>query len=101
MELSSFTFLRAQSMGSDIVKKPFPLNPTFKPSAPVSDQLKTIIYEKFMANPTQNSVRLLAELHGLSMKRVDAILRLKGLEQHWKKVCQRRTFVWRYPSCTL
>ena len=39
-----------------------------------------------MANPEGNSVRALAERYGLSIKRVDAILRLKGLEEHWKKV---------------
>lgn len=44
------------------------------------------MYEKFMQNPAQNSVRRLAELHGLSIKRVEAILRLKGLEEHWKQV---------------
>lgn len=42
-----------------------------------------------MENPAQHSARALAELHGLSIKRVEAILRLKGLEEHWKKVCIR------------
>ena len=42
----------------------------------------------FMENPARNNVRRIAELHGLSIKRVDAILRLKGLEQHWKEVCR-------------
>jgi hypothetical protein len=42
-----------------------------------------------MSNPQENSVRQLAALHGLSIARVDAILRLKGLENQWKKVrCQ-------------
>ena len=39
-----------------------------------------------MADPETNSVRILAERNHLSMKRVDAILRLKGLEEHWKQV---------------
>ena len=39
-----------------------------------------------MADPSKNNVRQLAALHGLSIARVDAILRLKGLEEHWKKV---------------
>jgi len=38
-----------------------------------------------MANPTVNDVRLLATRYGMSIKRVDAILRLKGLEAHWEK----------------
>jgi hypothetical protein len=65
--------------------RPFPLNPSFKPPIPVSDELRTSIYRQFMANPEQNSVRVLAGKYYLSMKRVDAILRLKGLEEHWKQ----------------
>jgi predicted xylose isomerase-like sugar epimerase len=39
-----------------------------------------------MANPDANSVRNLASRYHLSIKRVDAILRLKGLEENWIKV---------------
>jgi len=39
-----------------------------------------------MANPEANSVRNLASRYHLSIKRVDAILRLKGLEENWTKV---------------
>lgn len=39
-----------------------------------------------MTDPEKNSVRVLAERNHLSMQRVDAILRLKGLEEHWKQV---------------
>lgn len=46
-----------------------------------------MIWDLFIADPTTNSVRKLAERFGLSLKRIDAILRLKGLEQHWIKVC--------------
>ena len=42
-----------------------------------------------MADPQANSVRALASKYHLSIKRVEAILRLKGLEQHWVKVCSR------------
>lgn len=66
--------------------QPFPLNPTFKPPSPVSDETRTAIYQQFMTDPSKNNVRELAALHGLSIARVDAILRLKGLEEHWKKV---------------
>ncbi|KAI0095224.1 eukaryotic mitochondrial regulator protein-domain-containing protein, partial [Irpex rosettiformis] len=71
--------------------RPFPLNTTFKPPAPISDELKDVIYAKFMENPADNGVRQLASLYGLSIKRVDAILRLKGLEQHWKQGKQLQT----------
>jgi hypothetical protein len=40
-----------------------------------------------MTDPQANSVRNLAGRYHLSMKRVDAILRLKGLEESWEKVC--------------
>ena len=63
------------------------MNPSFKPPTPVSDRLRTVMWEQFIANPSENGVRQLAERYGLSIKRVDAILRLKGLEQHWIKVC--------------
>ncbi len=43
-----------------------------------------------MANPEANSVRNLATRYHLSIKRVDAILRLKGLEESWIKVCLPR-----------
>lgn len=52
----------------------------------MSDELRTLIFTQYMANPEGNSVRALAERYGLSIKRVDAILRLKGLEEYWKKV---------------
>ena len=39
-----------------------------------------------MTDPEANSARALAARHHLSIKRVDAILRLKGLEESWKKV---------------
>lgn len=39
-----------------------------------------------MTDPQANSVRALAVKHHLSIKRIDAILRLKGLEESWKKV---------------
>ncbi|KAG1857602.1 eukaryotic mitochondrial regulator protein-domain-containing protein [Suillus tomentosus] len=64
---------------------PFPLNQSFRPPPPVSDALRTHIYFSYMADPEANSVRALAARHHLSIKRIDAILRLKGLEQSWKK----------------
>src|SRR6267154_3268845 len=66
--------------------QPFPLNQSFRPPPPVSDTLRAYIYRSYMADPEANSVRALAVKHHLSIKRVDAILRLKGLEETWKKV---------------
>lgn len=64
---------------------PFPLNPTFKPPPPISDNMKTRMYEEYMSNPETYNIRELSERYGISLKRVDAILRLKGLEEHWRK----------------
>ncbi|KAI0281700.1 eukaryotic mitochondrial regulator protein-domain-containing protein [Russula aff. rugulosa BPL654] len=66
-------------------KVPFPLNPSFKPPTPVSNALRNTLYQSFMTNPEANSVRNLAGRYHLSIKRVDAILRLKGLEESWIK----------------
>ncbi|KZT73225.1 hypothetical protein DAEQUDRAFT_646590, partial [Daedalea quercina L-15889] len=55
--------------------KPFPLNPSFKPPTPLSDRLRTQIYDEYMTNPKLYSVRVLSERYGVSIQRVDAILR--------------------------
>ncbi|KIK30083.1 hypothetical protein PISMIDRAFT_87788 [Pisolithus microcarpus 441] len=69
-------------LGGDV---PFPLNPSFKPPTPLSDALRTQLYQSYMRDPETNSVRALSSRHSISIKRVDAILRLKGLEEAWKK----------------
>ncbi|RPD82243.1 hypothetical protein L226DRAFT_607404 [Lentinus tigrinus ALCF2SS1-7] len=65
--------------------EPFPLNPSFKPPTPISDAVKTEIWNDYMADPAKSDARHLAQRHGLSIARVEAILRLKGLEEHWRK----------------
>ncbi|KAI0068061.1 hypothetical protein BV25DRAFT_1875205 [Artomyces pyxidatus] len=65
--------------------QPFPLNPSFKPPPPLSDDERTLIYTLYMSNPEENSVRALSTRFHISIKRLDAILRLKGLEEHWVK----------------
>ncbi|SGY28653.1 BQ5605_C084g13000 [Microbotryum silenes-dioicae] len=75
-----------------IGETPFPLNPTFKPLPPVSELIKTKIYHAYLGNLQTNSppsdlvvVRAISSKFGLSMARVRAIIRLKELEQEWKK----------------
>jgi hypothetical protein len=48
--------------------------------------MREAIYKEFMENPRKNNVRVLAQRYHLSIKRVDAILRLKGLEANWVEV---------------
>ncbi|ESK92159.1 mucin-like protein [Moniliophthora roreri MCA 2997] len=66
-------------------RRPFPLNPTFNPPPPISDAQKTEMYQLFMEDPKKNSVRALSQRYHVSLKRVDAILRLKGMEHAWVK----------------
>lgn len=61
------------------------MNPSFVPPAPLSDVVRTQIYKEFMQDPIKNSVRTLSQKYHISIKRIDAILRLKGLENAWVK----------------
>ncbi|KAG6846040.1 hypothetical protein H0H87_006404 [Tephrocybe sp. NHM501043] len=61
------------------------MNPSFRPPPPVSDGVRTSIYNSYMADPVTNDVRALSQKYHLSLKRVDAILRLKGMEADWLK----------------
>ncbi|KAF7302924.1 hypothetical protein MKEN_01254800 [Mycena kentingensis (nom. inval.)] len=64
---------------------PFPFNPSFQPPAPISDNLRTQIHAAYMRDPLKNSVRVLSQRHHVSLKRVEAILRLKSLESFMVK----------------
>lgn len=64
---------------------PFPGNPSFLPPEPTSDNIKTEIYNLYMTNPEKYNVRAISERYFISIKRVDAILRLKGMEAAWIK----------------
>ena len=44
------------------------------------------MYNLFMKDPKKYNIRFLSRNFNISLKRVDAILRLKGLEQSWEKV---------------
>jgi hypothetical protein len=64
--------------------KPFPLNPSFKPPPPISDKIRTQIFNSFMQEQKNESE--LSQSFGYSVSRIKAILRLKKLEQLWLKV---------------
>ncbi|KAJ7216789.1 eukaryotic mitochondrial regulator protein-domain-containing protein [Mycena haematopus] len=64
---------------------PFPMNKSFKPPIPISDAARSRIYADYMADPETNSIRALSQRYHLSLKRVEAILRLKGLEAAYVK----------------
>lgn len=60
--------------------QPFPRNPWFVPQVPVSDKIKTAIYDTYKRDPKYWSPRSLALKFKLSTVRVEAIVRLKHLE---------------------
>lgn len=64
-----------------IASTPFPLNPTFNPSPPLSQQVRNLMWTLHSQDPETNSVRALSGRFGTAMERVTAVLRLKALER--------------------
>ncbi|KAG0042577.1 hypothetical protein BGZ83_000297 [Gryganskiella cystojenkinii] len=60
---------------------PFPMNPLFKPSPPISNATKEEIYKLHMSDSSKHTPRQLGSKYSISIKRVEAILRLKHLEK--------------------
>ncbi|KAK0563209.1 hypothetical protein OC861_004938 [Tilletia horrida] len=59
---------------------PFPLNPSFRPPAPVHAKVKDEIWRLHSSDPAKYTVRTLSGQFSISLPRVEAILRLKALE---------------------
>jgi hypothetical protein len=59
---------------------PFPLNPTFRPNPPLTDATRRAIFAQWQRDPTYWTPRQLSQSYGISIKRVEAILKLKALE---------------------
>ncbi|KAG0337221.1 hypothetical protein BG004_007728 [Podila humilis] len=64
-----------------IGETPFPMNPLFKPTPPISNHAKEEIYKLHRSDTTKWTPRQLGTKYNISIKRVEAILRLKHLEQ--------------------
>ncbi|KAJ1800177.1 hypothetical protein LPJ59_001287 [Coemansia sp. RSA 2399] len=64
---------------------PFPLNPWFRVRTPLSDKVKEEIYREYLANPDKVTPRTLGDKYKLSIKRIEAILKLKAIEHHMVK----------------
>jgi Eukaryotic mitochondrial regulator protein len=45
-----------------------------------------MLYALYLSDPSEWNVRKLSEKFGISVARVEAVLRLKELEESWKKV---------------
>jgi len=76
------------------------MNPSFKPPPPIADDQRKLMFDMFMQDPLRNGPRRLAKRFNISLKRADAILRLKGLENAWVKVsiCVFNHFEYPWPS---
>ncbi|KAF9393844.1 hypothetical protein CPC16_000971 [Podila verticillata] len=64
-----------------IGESPFPMNPLFKPTPPMSNHAKEEIYHLHRSDTTKWTPRQLGTKYNISIKRVEAILRLKHLEK--------------------
>ncbi|KAF9512778.1 hypothetical protein BS47DRAFT_1345022 [Hydnum rufescens UP504] len=64
---------------------PFPLNPSFKPPPPLSDALRNQIFARWKSNPEHYNPRMLSIHYNLSIKRIEAIIRLKAHEAEYVK----------------
>ncbi|KAJ1731524.1 hypothetical protein LPJ61_002490, partial [Coemansia biformis] len=62
--------------------RPFPLNPAFRPRAPLSDATREAIYTDYLGDPVRATPRVLGEKYGISIKRVEAVIKLKAIEHH-------------------
>lgn len=62
-------------------QSPFPMNPLFKPVLPLSNAIREKIFQQYTSDPTTWTVRKLATEHNISLRRVDAILKLKAQEK--------------------
>ncbi|KAF9185747.1 hypothetical protein BGZ51_002090 [Haplosporangium sp. Z 767] len=60
---------------------PFPMNPLFKPTPPIANIAKDEIYRLHISDTTKWTPRQLGMKYNISIKRVEAILRLKHLEK--------------------
>lgn len=64
---------------------PFPMNPSFKPPPPISDEQKEVIYQLYTSHRLENGPRRLAKQFNISLSRLNAILRLKIHEKEFEK----------------
>ncbi|RKP10907.1 eukaryotic mitochondrial regulator protein-domain-containing protein [Thamnocephalis sphaerospora] len=59
---------------------PFPMNPTFRPNQPLKDATRREIYSRWKQDPKLWTPRQISASYGISIKRAEAIIKLKALE---------------------
>ncbi|KAJ2663762.1 hypothetical protein IW148_002320 [Coemansia sp. RSA 1199] len=76
-------------------KYPFPLNPYFNPRPPIADSVKESLYKDYLEDPVRNTPRVLSEKYRISIKRAEAIIKLKAIEHHmvaYGKIVAQKNF---------
>jgi len=71
----------SQGTTNYIGQTPFPMNPLFKPVLPLSNVVREKIFQQYASDPDIWTVRKLAAEYSISLRRVDAILKLKAQEK--------------------
>ena len=61
--------------------QPFAGNPEFRRQRPLSDATKEKVFQLITGNATENPPRKVAARYGISIERVEAIVRMKQLER--------------------
>lgn len=70
--------------------QPFPLNPQFYVQPPLTDYTREEIFREYKQNPNPLTIREISKKYAISMKRVEAVLRLK---YHEKYLVEKEGFV--------
>ena len=78
--------------------QPFEDNPEFRRHRPLSDATKEKIFQAIISNPTENPPRKVAAKFGISLERLDAIVRLKKLEREMVENVRARGARERHPD---
>lgn len=67
---------------------PFPNNPLFRPRPPISDAQRQKLYDTYLSDPEAWTIRKLATKFNISIRRTEAIIRLKENERQMEEnVC--------------
>ncbi|KZT53782.1 hypothetical protein CALCODRAFT_474307 [Calocera cornea HHB12733] len=61
-------------------KRPFPTNPSFQPPAPMSNNNRNELFRAWKKEPNEKTIRALSNKYGISIDRVNAIIKLKEHE---------------------
>lgn len=89
----------SQGTTNYIGQTPFPMNPLFKPVLPLSDAVREKIFKQYASDPDTWTVRKLATEYNISLRRVDAILKLKAQEKQMESKVRLGVYVVFYCRC--